>query len=235
MKYSLIWLSLTVALFTACSQPISTREKSTLTGGLVGGAAGSIIGAAVGKPAAGAAIGTALGAGTGALVGDQLQQRDAIAAEQQQHIERQRQELARNRQVLEELKRRNLDAQETDRGVIVNLPDVLFAFNRAELTTHAWTKVRDIAEVLNDQARGRFVSIEGHADAIGSETYNQQLSERRAESVAIALRQSGVSSQRLTTHGYGERFPVAPNTYPNGSDNPAGRAQNRRVEVVIKN
>lgn len=235
MKHSLVWLSLTVALFTACSQPISTREKSTLTGGFVGGAAGSIIGAAVGKPAAGAAIGTALGAGTGALVGDQLQQRDTMAAEQQQHIERQRQELARNRQVLEELKRRNLDAQETDRGVIVNLPDVLFAFNRADLTTNAWTKVRDIADVLNDQAHGRFVSIEGHADAIGSETYNQQLSERRAESVAIALQQSGVSSRRLTIHGYGERFPVAPNTYPNGSDNPAGRAQNRRVEVVIKN
>ena len=235
MKHSLVWLSLSVILITGCSQPLSTREKSTLTGGFVGGAAGSIIGAAVGEPAAGAAIGTALGAGTGALVGDQLQQRDVIAAEQQRHIEHQRQELARNRQILEELKRRNLDARETDRGVVVNLPDILFAFDRAELTTNAWIKVRDIADVLNDRARQRLVSIEGHTDAIGSEIYNQRLSERRAESVTIALQQSGVSSRRLTTHGYGERYPVAPNTYPDGSDNPAGRAQNRRVEVVIKN
>ncbi len=220
---------------SGCAQPLSTREKSTLVGGGLGGAAGAIIGAAVGNPGAGAAIGTALGAGTGALVGDQLQQRETIAKEQQQQIEQQRQEIARNRELLEELRRQNLEARETDRGVMVNLPDVLFDFGKADLTTGARTKVESISQVLNNQARGRRVSVEGHTDSIGSDAYNQRLSERRAESVAVALEHAGVSPDRITTKGYGKRYPVAPNTNPDGSDNPEGRAKNRRVEVIIEN
>ena len=84
--------------------------------------------------------------------------------------------MARNREILGELKRQNLEARESDRGVIVNLPDVLFDFDRANLTGNAHTKVRKIAEVLKNQARGRGVAIEGHTDSIGSERYNQQLS-----------------------------------------------------------
>ena len=82
-----------VVLLAGCSQPLSTREKSTLTGGFLGGAAGSIIGAAVGNPAAGAAIGTAMGAGTGALIGTKLQSQDSQRASQQQQLEAQRHEL----------------------------------------------------------------------------------------------------------------------------------------------
>jgi uncharacterized protein YcfJ len=70
-----------------CSQPLSTREKSTLVGGGLGAGAGAIIGAAVGSPGAGAAIGGALGAGTGALLGDQMQKRDVQQSEQQQQID----------------------------------------------------------------------------------------------------------------------------------------------------
>ena len=148
---------------------------------------------------------------------------------------RQRQEIARNRALLEELKRRNLDARETDRGVVVNLPDVLFEFNRARLTAEAQSKVAHIATVLEQQARDRRVSVEGHADAIGSESYNLALSQQRAEAVAQELRGEGLREARLTTRGYGKKYPVAPNTNPDGSDNPAGRAKNRRVEVVIEN
>lgn len=218
-----------------CSQPLSTREKATLGGAGLGAATGAIIGAAVGNPGAGAAIGGALGGVTGAVAGDRFQKRDTELAANQQQIERQRQEITRNRQLLEELKRRNLEARETERGVVVNLPDVLFEFGRSDLTGDAQGRVQGIADVLNNQAQGRRVSIEGHTDAIGSEEANQLLSERRAASVAGALTTSGVDQARVTTTGYGERYPVAPNTNSDGSDNSAGRAKNRRVEVVIEN
>lgn len=225
----------TAILVSSCSQPLTTREKSTLVGGGIGGAAGAIVGAAVGSPGAGAAIGTALGAGAGALVGDRLQKRDQELGEQQQQIEQQQQEIARNQQLIEQLKKQNLEARETERGVVVNLPDVLFEFGKANLTGNARTKVGSIGEVLNEQAKGRRVSIEGHTDSIGSDAYNQTLSERRAESVASTLESDGVSSQRITVKGYGKRYPVAPNTNADGADNPDGRAKNRRVEVVIEN
>ncbi len=228
-------LLVALALLSSCSQPLSTREKSALVGGGIGGAAGAIIGAAVGNPGAGAAIGTALGAGAGALVGDRLQQRDQQLSEQQKQVEQQKQEIAHNQQLLDELKKQHLEARETERGVVVNLPDVLFEFGKADLTGDARTKVRSISEVLDNQAKGRRVSVEGHTDSIGSDTYNQKLSEHRAENVASALETGGVSTQRVTAKGYGKRYPVAPNANSDGTDNPAGRTKNRRVEVVIEN
>ncbi len=222
-------------LLASCSQPLGTREKGALVGGGLGAATGAIIGAATGNPGAGAAIGGALGAVGGGLIGDQLQKREQVTTEQQQQIEQQKQELARNRELLEELKKQNLEARETERGVVVNLPDVLFEFGKADLTGEARTKVRSIADVLNEQAKNRRVAVEGHTDSIGSDAFNQKLSERRAENVANALESAGVSNQRVTVKGYGKRYPVAPNTNPDGTDNPAGRAKNRRVEVVIEN
>src|SRR5713101_3131380 len=222
-------------LLASCSQPLGTREKGALVGGGLGAATGAIIGAATGNPGAGAAIGGALGAVGGGLVGEQLQKQEEVAKEQQRVIEQQQQQLAHNRQLLEELKRNNLETRETERGVVVNLPDVLFAFGRADLTSSAVEKVRSIAEVLNTQATGRHVSVEGHTDSIGSEAFNQQLSKRRAETAASALEGAGVNPQQITAKGFGKRYPVAPNTNPDGTDNPAGRAKNRRVEVVIEN
>lgn len=227
---------LTLGIVAAgCSQPLTTREKGALGGAGLGAAAGAIIGHAVGSPGAGAAIGGALGGVTGAVAGDRLQKRDTEMAATQARIERQRAEIARNRQLLDELKQRNLEARETERGVIVNLPDVLFEFGQSTLTDGAAGRVHDIADVLNTQATGRRISVEGHTDAIGSEDANQRLSEARARSVADALSGSGVEASRLSTAGYGEHYPVAPNTNPDGSDNAAGRAKNRRVEVVIEN
>jgi len=224
-----------VALLSSCSQPLTVREKGALVGGGIGGAAGAIVGAAVGNPGAGAAIGTALGAGAGALVGDRLQKRDQELTDQQQQIEQQKQEISRNQQLIDDLKKQNLEARETERGVVVNLPDVLFEFGKANLTGEARAKVGSISEVLNNQAKGRRVSVEGHTDSIGSDAYNQKLSERRAENVASALESGGVSAEKVTAKGYGKRYPVAPNSNPDGTDNTAGRAKNRRVEVVIQN
>ncbi|MBI3770932.1 MAG: OmpA family protein [Deltaproteobacteria bacterium] len=153
---------------------------------------------------------------------------------QEETLARQREEIARNRELLEELRRRNLDVRETSRGVVVNLPDVLFEFDRADLTRDARRTVGDIAAVLLRSARGRQVSIEGHTDSIGTQAYNRRLSEVRAESVADALVSDGLNRRRLRTHGFGKARPVAPNTI-RSRDNPEGRAKNRRVEVIIEN
>ncbi len=229
-------VSVAVILCVAgCSQPLSIREKGTLVGTGLGAATGAIIGAAVGNPAAGAAIGGAVGAAGGALVGNELQKREQVANENEQVITQQKQELAKNRELLDELKKQNLEARETERGVVVNLPDVLFEFGKANLTIGARDKARDIADVLANQAKGRRVSIEGHTDSIGSDAANQSLSERRANSVASALESEGVGKDRISTTGYGKRYPVAPNKNTDGTDNPSGRAKNRRVEVIIEN
>lgn len=213
-------------------------NKSTagaIAGALLGAGSGAIIGSHRGKAGPGAVIGAGVGALGGYVVGRQIEGQDQALDAQTQVIEQQRQEIARNRALIEELKRRNLDARETERGVVVNLPDVLFAFNRAHLTAEAWSQAAHIATVLKQRAQDRRVSVEGHADAIGTESYNFILSQQRAKAVAQALSAEGVREARLTTHGYGEKYPVAPNTSADGSDSPGGRAQNRRVEVVIEN
>ncbi len=92
-------------LLSACSQPLSTREKNTLVGGGLGAASGAIIGSAVGSPGAGAAIGGAMGAVIGGLIGDQLQGLENRAAYQQRQIYRQSRELQRQRREIGQLKR----------------------------------------------------------------------------------------------------------------------------------
>lgn len=77
------------------------------------------------------------------------------------------------------------------------------------------------------------VMIEGHTDSKGTEPYNQKLSERRAQAVFNYFVDKGISSSRMQTIGYGETRPIASNTKPNGSDNPEGRALNRRVELRV--
>jgi len=218
-------------LLAACSEPLSTREKGAGIGALGGAAAGAIIGSAVGHPGAGAAIGGALGLGTGALVGDQLQGQEKRQAEQQRQIESQQKEIASNRALLEELKRRNIEARLTDRGVAVNLPAVNFQFNRADLTPEGRSRVREIASIVSRQASGRKISVEGHAsrEKADQEAYNGQLSERRAETVADALGREGVSEKQVTSRGLGTASPIASN------DSEEGRQKNRRVEVIIEN
>lgn len=223
-----------LALAGCAPQGLTRRESGALAGGALGAGTGAIIGSTRGDAAEGALIGGALGALGGGLVGDQLERQDQVNRQQDETIARQRDEIARNRELIEELKRRHLDARETSRGVSVNLPNVLFEFDRADLTRDGRRRVTDIADVLAHEGRGRRVSIEGHTDSIGSAAYNQRLSERRAQSVADALVDGGIDRRRLRTEGFGERYPVAPNTV-HGRDNPAGRERNRRVEVVIEN
>lgn len=130
----------------------------------------------------------------------------------------------------EELRRQIdvLEAEATDRGLVLTLGDVLFATGRAELKPGATQNLDKLVAFLN-QYPNRKVEIEGHTDNVGSEAYNQALSERRAESVKSYLARQGVSSQRLTASGMGMHHPRVDNTTPDG------RQQNRRVEIIILN
>ncbi len=214
---------------------MSKSTAGAIAGAVLGAGSGAIVGSHKGKAGRGALIGGGLGALGGYIAGRQIEGQDAALDQEDQVLETQRQEIARNRELINELKRKRLDARETERGVVVNLPDVLFEYKKTNLTTSAQDKVSHIAKVLKERANNRRVAIEGHADAKGSESYNQTLSQRRAEAVAKELAYSGVADRRLTTRGYGEKYPVAPNTNADGSDNPSGRTKNRRVEVVIEN
>jgi outer membrane protein OmpA-like peptidoglycan-associated protein len=210
---------------------LTTREKGAGIGALGGAAAGGIIGSAVGHAGAGAAIGGVLGLGAGALVGDQLLGQENKQKEQQKAIDQQRAEIEKNQALIEELKKRNIDARETSRGVLVNLPSVNFEFDSADLTRDGRSKVNQIADIVKRDAPNRRVTIEGHAsrESAAQEAYNQRLSERRANTVADALERSGVNGRNISAQGLGTRAPIATN------DTESGRQQNRRVEVIIEN
>lgn len=214
---------------------VSKSTAGAITGAILGAGSGAIIGSHKGRAGKGALLGAGLGAVGGYLTGRQIEAQDQALDAQDQSIKQQQQEIARNREIIEELKRQKLDARETKRGVVVNLPDVLFQFNSSRLTGDAQDKVSHIASILSKKASTRRVSVEGHTDSIGSDSYNLALSKQRAQAVARELSTDGVREQRLATRGFGEKYPVAPNTREDGTDNPSGRAKNRRVEVVIEN
>lgn len=120
----------------------------------------------------------------------------------------------------------DLKAKKTDRGMVLTLGDVLFDTGMATLKPGAYTTVDRLATVLKE-APDRKVMIEGHTDSVGSDEYNQGLSERRAAAVQTALLERGVTANQITALGKGKSYPVASN------DNAAGRQQNRRVEMIF--
>ena len=132
--------------------------------------------------------------------------------------------LSRKKQLESELA--ELKAKKTERGVVLTLGDILFAVNKDNLMPGAMLTVDKLSEFLKEYPE-RNVLIEGHTDSTGSETYNLGLSQRRADSAKSALMERGISSERITTRGYGQKFPVASNATS------AGRQQNRRVEIII--
>ncbi len=129
---------------------------------------------------------------------------------------------------------RDLDARVVGQEIRISLAaDVLFDFDRAEVKPAAAASLGKVAAVIRSQP-GATVRVDGHTDSVGDDAYNQKLSERRAGAVAHWLRQQeALGDIRLETHGFGETRPVAPNTRPDGKDDPAGRQKNRRVEIVV--
>ena len=188
-----------------------TQRSSTAMGTGIGAAIGAAAGALSGdgstsrrdRALIGAAVGAAAGAGMGA------------------YMDRQEQQLRGNLQG----SRIEIDRRGDD--IVLNMPSsVTFGFDSAELTADARSALNEVANVLTQYTDTR-VNIAGHTDSTGDASYNQRLSERRAQSVGNYLSQNGVSSMRLNTMGYGANQPVASNATEQG------RAQNRRVEITL--
>jgi len=121
-----------------------------------------------------------------------------------------------------------MNAKMTDRGVVLTLGDVLFSSGQADLKSAASGNLNKLVAFLNEYP-GRTVAIEGFTDSVGSDDFNQGLSQRRADSVKTYMVGQGIGSTRLSALGKGETSPVADN------ESAAGRQQNRRVEVIISN
>lgn len=121
-----------------------------------------------------------------------------------------------------------MQARETDRGLVLTLGDVLFSSGTSRLNRGGSTHLAKLATFLNKYA-DRNVTIEGYTDSVGSDEYNQELSQRRANAVKDYLTSNGVDGARVTASGKGEGSPVGDNSTP------TGRQQNRRVEVIISN
>ncbi len=205
----------TLAL-TACVQSTATgtgpgNPNRVRTGALIGAAAGALAGATQGDDTndrlRNAAIGATIGGGAGAVTGG--------------FLERQAQEL---RAQLGE----GIIIQNTGDALIVRMPqDILFPVDSDQLSPGIYGDLRILASSLNQYSASR-IEIQGHTDNTGTAAYNQNLSERRAQSVTQVLIRNGVSPARLRAVGYGEAQPIATNA------SPEGRQQNRRVQVVIR-
>ena len=163
----------------------------------------------------------------------ELQQQIESADERRKELEFQmqsgraeaaRQEAEKLRQQMQEM--REMQAEQTDRGMVLTLGDVLFDLNRAELKAAGADTVQRLAKFMSEY-EDRRVRVQGYTDSTGKASYNRDLSKRRAEAVGNALVSMGISPDRVETEGLGEEYPVASN------DNAAGRQQNRRVEIVI--
>jgi len=155
-------------------------------------------------------------------------QQQAAAAQQQAAAAQDQTRMMAERAAKLEALLVELHATKTERGMVVTIGDVLFATNEANLTPNGMSTLRKLADVMAQNPE-RTVLVEGFTDSTGSSSYNQNLSQRRANAVAMALGSMGVPRERIAMKAYGEAFPVAAN------DTASNRQLNRRVEVVLSN
>ncbi|NJM82227.1 MAG: OmpA family protein [Tabrizicola sp.] len=210
-KTSILLSAASLLALGACVDPNAypndpnARAKN---GAIIGGLAGAALGASSGDDKlAKAVVGGALGAALGGAVGTTLDQQ---AAELRGSLSS------------------NISVTNTGEYLIVNMPqDLLFATDSASLRPDLTRDINAVAANLLRYPNSR-IEVIGHTDNTGSAAYNQDLSQRRASSVAEVLRQGGVPSGRVSSYGRGEDVPVASNLTPEG------RAQNRRVEIIIR-
>jgi len=153
-------------------------------------------------------------------------QRNAEASQRQSEAShRQAQDAeARSRQLEAQLK--ELDAKKTARGLVITLADVLFDTDKAQIKSGGMRGVQKLADILKQYPQHN-VLIEGFTDSTGSNSHNQELSDRRANAVRTALLDTGISADRIANRGYGPSYPVASNATT------AGRQLNRRVEIIV--
>jgi outer membrane protein OmpA-like peptidoglycan-associated protein len=206
LKSTLLILAFTITsiIFQGCATATKT-QKGTVIGGAAGGVIGAIIGKKVGNTAVGALIGGAIGGTAGAFIGRKM---DRQAEEIKNSIP--------NAEVIRE-----------GEGIVVKFNSgILFDLNQAELKANARTNIENLAISLKNNP-DTDILIVGHTDASGTDEYNLKLSERRATSVKSLIESKGILSSRLSTEGRGEAEAIADN------ETEAGRALNRRVEIVI--
>lgn len=206
-KTAMTLLATSCLALGACTNPDGSTNN-TGTGAALGGIFGAIAGATIADDdKKGAIIGGLIGAGAGAAIGNNLDRQQAAL---QQDI-------------------RGSGAQIINTGdqLIVRMPEgITFATESATVKSSIRDDIFAIARNLQ-QFPNNTVQVIGHTDNTGSTSFNQNLSQRRAQAVASILRQGGVPGSRLAVFGYGESRPIA----SNGSA--SGRAQNRRVEIII--
>ncbi len=195
---------------SACVTDPNTGERyasRTAIGGVAGAGLGYLLGGLIGGKT-GRILGAGIGGVAGGVVGNQ--------------IDKQIQELE------EVTAGTGVDVTQTPEGdgILVNLPEVTFAVDSTTISPQMQTVLNDVAQSMI-QYPNSLIDVMGHTDSTGAEAYNQGLSQRRAEAVANYLVSRGVSRARIETMGYGEEYPVADNSTPEG------RAQNRRVEIRI--
>lgn len=191
-------------VFSSCSNWNRTATGAAVGTG-AGAAAGAVIGKTLGNTAAGAIAGAAVGGTVGAIIGRNM---DRKARELEEELE-------------------GVTVQRVEEGIAVSFDSgILFTFDSSELRPEARENLNKLTEILNRDTNTNLLIV-GHTDWIGSETYNQGLSMRRALSAANYIISQGISRDRIDTEGRGEYEPIADN------ETEEGRQLNRRVEVAI--
>lgn len=203
LKNMMIALLAVVVVSSSCNT-LNKAQKGVLVGAGAGGAVGAGVGKAAGNTVLGAIIGATVGGVTGGIIGRQMDKQ----AEELEKIP-------------------GAEVKRVGEGINVTFESgVLFPVNQSTISENAQTKIKDLASVLNKYP-DTYVLIEGHTDNTGTDAYNMQLSEKRAQAVADFLNAQNISSSRLKTAWYGESQPKVPN------DSEANLAKNRRVEFAI--
>ncbi|HEX6098083.1 MAG TPA: OmpA family protein [Thermoanaerobaculia bacterium] len=215
MKQFIATMLIAALIVPAALADVASERDKTKKGAVIGGVAGAIAGTIIGnnkrlggKGSAkrGAVVGTAVGAATGAIIGAMM--------------DKQEREL---RQI------EGIDVTRTDEDElkVTMRNEILFDFNSASLRSSSRDELREMADVF-DRYGDTTIVVAGHTDSVGSNSYNQRLSERRASSVANYLEDLGVSGSRLDAYGYGESKPKSSN------ESASGRQRNRRVELYVR-
>jgi outer membrane protein OmpA-like peptidoglycan-associated protein len=212
MKRTLVICIAFALTIAGCAQPMTKTQKGAAIGTGVGAAAGAGLGQAIGGDTKGTLIGAGIGAVVGGLAGGGIGR----------YMDNQE---ATMRQQLAGVEGANIQ-RNADLLAVTFKSDVLFDTDSAALKAGSYDEMNRVAQVLN-QYPETTIMIAGHTDSTGSETHNQQLSERRAMAVKNALSGQGVDPARMSAVGYGESKPIADN------NTESGRQTNRRVAITI--
>ena len=216
-------------MLQGCWKPANQPAEGLLAGAALDAGTNTPVNANVSdRSQVGVDVGARLGALSNAATTADIEIDDKENVDLEGQIKRKKALIAENSRLIDELRKRGAEAYSSRRGVVINLPDILFKFDRAELTPEAERTIAEIADIIKSVTH-RPLSVEGHTDAVGNVVYNKQLTLRRAEKVAAELGRQHISRSHMKVAGYGEGRPIATN------NTDAGRAKNRRVEIIIEN